>query len=76
VVLGEIPAARVAVLMHTGPYQAIADTYRHLGAWVAEHAELRPIPVRELYVVGPSEVDDPAQYRTEIHWPLLPAGGG
>jgi DNA-binding transcriptional MerR regulator len=73
VVAGEIPAAHVAVLVHAGPYDTISDSYRHLGAWVARHAEPVPRPVREVYVVSFSETDDPERFRTEIHWPVRPA---
>ncbi|MEJ3652773.1 MerR family transcriptional regulator [Actinomycetes bacterium KLBMP 9759] len=72
VVVGEVPAARVAVLVHAGPYPSIADTYRQLGAWVAEHARPRSSPVREVYVVSFGETDDPERFRTEIHWPIDP----
>lgn len=68
--LGELPAARVAVLVHAGGYDSIADSYRHLGAWVAVNARPDGQRVREVYLVGPGDVDDPARYRTEIHWPL------
>jgi DNA-binding transcriptional MerR regulator len=68
--LGELPAARVAVLVHAGDYASMADTYRSLGAWVARHARHAGERLREWYVVGPSEVDDPALYRTEISWPI------
>jgi DNA-binding transcriptional MerR regulator len=70
VTLGEIPTALVAVLVHVGDYDAIGDTYRTLGAWVAQHAEHAGERVREWYVVGPPEADDPAQFRTEISWPI------
>jgi len=33
-----------------------------------------PDPIRELYVVGEDETDDPANYRTDICWPIRPAG--
>ena len=66
----EVPAARVAVLVHAGGYDTIADTYRSLGAWVAEHADPLPIPVREVYVVSYGETDDSSRFRTEIHWPI------
>ena len=38
VVVSEVPAARVAVLVHAGGYETIADSYRTLGAWVAHNA--------------------------------------
>jgi DNA-binding transcriptional MerR regulator len=68
--IGEVPAGWVAVLVHAGDYDTILDTYRVLGAWVARHAEHAGERVRESYVIGASEVDDPAQYRTEIAWPI------
>jgi effector-binding domain-containing protein len=70
VVVSEVPAARVAVLVHAGGYEAIADSYRTLGAWVAHNATPAGLPVREIYVVSFDETDDPARFRTEIHWPL------
>ena len=70
VVNSEVPAARVAVLVHAGGYDTIADTYRSLGAWVAEHADPLPIAVREDYVVSYGETDDTERFRTEIHWPI------
>ena len=34
-VLGAVPAAQIAVLVHAGDYASIGDTYRKLGAGVA-----------------------------------------
>ena len=73
VTIGEVPAARVAVLVHAGDYDSIGDTYRTLGAWVARNAEHAGERVREWYVVGPADTDDPGAYRTEIAWPILPS---
>ncbi len=70
VVVGEVPAARVALLSHAGGYETIGDTYRQLGAWVAEHAEHAALPVREIYVVSSAETDDPSRFVTEIQWPV------
>ena len=72
VVVSEVPAARVAVLVHAGRYETIGDSYRTLGAWVAHHATPADQPVREIYVVSFGETDDPDRFRTEIHWPLAP----
>ena len=68
--IGEVPAARVAVLVHAGDYDSIGDTYRTLGAWVARNAEHAGERVREWYVVGPDDADDPKDFRTEIAWPI------
>lgn len=70
VVVSEVPAARVAVLLHSGPYDTIDDSYRALGAWVAHHAESADLPVRELYLVSSTDTDDSERFRTEICWPI------
>jgi len=73
VVMSEVPAAHVAVLVHVGSYEAIGDTYRQLGAWVAEHAEPAALPIREVYVVSYGDTNDVHTFRTEIQWPIHPA---
>jgi DNA-binding transcriptional MerR regulator len=70
--MGELPVLRVAVLVHAGGYDTIGDTYRTLGAWVARHAAHGGERVREHYLVGSGDVDEPAAYRTELCWPILP----
>ncbi len=70
VLISEVPAAQVAVLMHAGFYDTIADTYRRLGTWVADNAEPADVPVREVYVVSYGETDDTTRFRTEIQWPI------
>lgn len=68
--LGELPAVRVAVLVHAGDYAAMLDTYRTLGAWVARHAEPSGERIREWYRVAPWDTDDATAFRTEISWPI------
>jgi DNA-binding transcriptional MerR regulator len=70
--IGEVPAARVAVLVHAGPYDSMPDTYRTLGAWVARHVDYGGGRIREWCIVGPGRVSSDA-YRTEIAWPVTPA---
>lgn len=67
----ELPAVTCAVAVHSGGYDNIADTYRLLGAWVAQNAAPAPdLAVREVYLVSYGDVEDPTQFRTEIHWPV------
>jgi DNA-binding transcriptional MerR regulator len=70
--LGEIPAVHAAVLMHSGDYDAMLDTYRVLAAWVARHAEPSGERIREWHRVAPWDTDDVGAYRTEISWPITP----
>jgi DNA-binding transcriptional MerR regulator len=71
VALGEVPAARVAVVTHNGSYDTIGDTYRLLGSWVAENAVTAHEPVREMYVVSFGQTQDTDRFVTEILWPIL-----
>jgi len=68
--VGELPATEVAVLAHRGDQSTLEDSYRSLGAWVAEHAEPADQPVREIYLVTADDTDDVEQHCTEICWPL------
>lgn len=70
IVLSEVPAARVAVLVHAGDYESLGDTYRRLGTWVAHNARPAGGPVREIYLVSFDQTDDLSRFRTEIHWPI------
>jgi len=66
----ELPPRRWAVLVHVGELGGLVDTYRTLGAWVARHETASGAPVRERYLVGAPDTDEPAQYRTEVAWPI------
>jgi len=70
VALDELPAVTIAVLTHHGSYEAIGETYRLLGRWVAENAASADLPIREVYVVSPSDTDEAEHFRTDICWPL------
>jgi DNA-binding transcriptional MerR regulator/effector-binding domain-containing protein len=69
-----LPATDVAVLVHIGDYETMADSYTTLGAWVAANADATDEPVRECYLVGPRDSDDTARFRTEILWPVHALG--
>jgi DNA-binding transcriptional MerR regulator len=68
--VGSLPATDVAALAHPGTYDTLEDSYRQLGAWVSAHAEPADLPVRERYLVGPRDTDDPDELLTEICWPI------
>ena len=68
VTLRRLPAVRVVVGVHTGPYDAIDVAYRRLGAWVAEHAVPGTGPVREVYLVklGPNDRSREVPHRDPV----------
>jgi effector-binding domain-containing protein len=69
----DLPGGRFAVTVHAGPFDDFDRTYGALGSHVARDDSGLPDPIRELYVVGEDETDDPANYRTDICWPIRPA---
>lgn len=69
-----LPAATLAATLHTGPYPAIGAAYRALAAWIQEHGHESAGGPRETYLLGPCEVNDVSELRTEAAWPIR-AGG-
>ena len=70
--VSDLPATDVAVLIHSGSYETLEDSYRTLGEWVAANATPADLPVRELYVAGEANTEVPDEYRTQICWPIRP----
>ncbi|MGP3937736.1 MerR family transcriptional regulator [Nonomuraea sp. KM88] len=66
-----LPAVELATTTHVGDHDDIDVTYGELGAWVVANALAVAGPVRERYLVGPRDRDDPATWRTEIGWPVF-----
>ncbi len=65
-----LPGGRFAVTLHHGSFADIDRTYAALGSYVAEHERLAPGPVREIYLTGPDDVSDPADFTTRLCWPI------
>lgn len=71
-----LPAAELALTTHVGEHDDIDVTYGRLGTWVVENALAVAGPVRETYLVGPRDTEDPSAWRTEIGWPVFRVGPG
>ncbi|MFD7156199.1 MerR family transcriptional regulator [Kribbella sp. NPDC059898] len=68
--LVDLPGGYFAIAVHAGHMTDFDLTYGALGSHVAEYCEIAPGPIRELYPIGPGDVPDPADYRTEVCWPI------
>lgn len=66
-----IPSAELATIVHSGPHTDIDRAYGALGAYVTKHALAVDGPIREYYLVGPSETRDESLWRTEVGWPIF-----
>lgn len=67
-----VPAARLAVARHAGPFDDLDRTYGSLGTAVTEAGLGTAGPIRERYLVSPAESADPLDWRTEVCWPVAP----
>lgn len=60
----------IASLMHKGPYEELGLIYPSLAAWIKEQGYEVAGPSRRALWDGPWSTDEPAEYRTEVLWPI------
>lgn len=70
VVAGVLPAGPVAVAVHAGPYDQLSETYAALERWIETNGLRTAGAPWESYVTDPGEHPDPADWRTEVFWPV------
>lgn len=66
----ETPAMTVASTVHCGPYDEVGPAYHTLIGWIQEHGHEIAGPPREIYLTDPQETPDPADFVTEIQFPI------
>lgn len=65
-----LEGGRMVSILHAGPYEEVGKAYEALGAYLKENGLESAGPPREVYIVGPETGRDPAEYRTEVMWPV------
>jgi AraC family transcriptional regulator len=65
----ELPGGPMALVVHKGPYERSAQTYKRLFAWIAENHKKIGGPTREVYLNDPQKVA-PEELLTEIYAPV------
>jgi AraC family transcriptional regulator len=67
---GTLPAGPAAVGVHAGPYEGLPDTNAAIERWIkAQGLRVGGAPW-ESYVTDPGQFPNPADWRTEVYWPL------
>jgi effector-binding domain-containing protein len=66
----ELPGGLMVSTLHIGPYHEVAGAYQALDLWAKENGYNYAGPAREVYLVNPDMVDDEADLRTEIIFPI------
>ena len=67
---GFLQAGRAACCLHEGDYAELEGSYKALEQWVETNGEQFSGPCWESYLTDPGEHPDPADWRTEIFWPV------
>ncbi|MFF2148820.1 MerR family transcriptional regulator [Kitasatospora sp. NPDC058190] len=66
-----VPSVELATVVHAGSHADIDRAYGALGAYVTRHALAVEGPIREYYLVGPTDTADDSLWRTEVGWPIF-----
>ena len=67
---GELPAARVARTVYSGPYEGLPAAWSEFDKWIKANGHEQAADLWELYSIGPQSTLDPADWRTELNRPL------
>jgi len=67
---GTLPGGPVAVAMHGGSYDQLSETYAALERWIETNGYRVGGAPWESYITDPADHPDPADWRTEVYWPL------
>lgn len=65
----ELAGGQMARIVHEGPHDLCAPTYKKLFEWIAQNGKKIVGPTREVYLNDPREVQ-PDGVRTEIYAPI------
>lgn len=67
---GALPAGPALTTVHTGPYEDLGEAHAAIDRWMAANDLQAGGSPWEVYLTDPGEVPDPADWKTQIFWPL------
>jgi AraC family transcriptional regulator len=70
IVAGTLPSGPAASTVHSGPYEALNDAHAAVEAWIRDQGLTPAGSPWESYVTDPADYPNPADWKTEIFWPL------
>jgi len=68
--VSQLPGGRAVLVVHRGPYDTIGEAFRRLETWLEEAGTQPGGAPWESDVDDPQDVEDVAELRTEVYWPL------
>jgi effector-binding domain-containing protein len=69
----EIPGGDMAAVQFTGPYEGSGEIYDALMKWIPEHGYRFDGPPREIYLKSEHDKVPPAEFLTEVQFPVKKA---
>ena len=66
----QLPGGPAALAVHMGPYDKLTDTYAVIERWMDQAGARAAGSPWESYITDPAEFPDPANWRTDVYWPL------
>ena len=66
----ELPGGPVAVATHRGGYDKLSETHAAIERWIAAQGHASSGAPWEVYVTDPGEKPNPADWETEVYYPL------
>ena len=70
VVADTLPGGHVAMTTHLGPYDKLTEAHAAMQVWIEEQGLVAAGAPWESYVTDPADYPDPADWKTEIFWPV------
>jgi AraC family transcriptional regulator len=67
---GTLFGGPVVVALHAGPYDELHATYAAMERWMEANGHRAAAAPWESYLTDPGEHPNPADWRTEIYWPI------
>ena len=68
-----LPGGPAVVAMHGGSYDSLGETYAEMERWMEKNGMHPGGAPWESYITDPADHPDPADWRTEVYWPLRAA---
>jgi len=65
-----LPGGFVATTIHSGPYDRLTAAHAAVQIWIEQQGLVAAGAPWESYVTDPADYPDPADWKTEIFWPL------
>jgi AraC family transcriptional regulator len=65
-----LPGGFVATTIHSGPYDRLTAAHAAVQVWIEQQGLVAAGAPWESYVTDPADYPDPADWKTEIFWPL------